>query len=298
MGVTIQNVPRGSGGPPVMGRTGNLGCIVPDLSNPFFAAVLRGVQARARTADYAVFLADSDEHGGAELELVEAMARQVDGLILCASRQTTAQLDQVLGTIPLVFVNRPVPGQPAVILDAAGGMRQALDHLAALGHRRVAYLGGPRVSWSAGERRRGLRHAERLGTEIVELGPFPPTFEDGRAAADQALAQRVTAIVAYNDLMALGVLSRLADRGVAVPAEMSVIGFDDIALAAKVTPALTTVALQTERAGREAVDLLLARMTGARADQRRDLTATLVVRASTGPPAHRVAGSPPSSAGS
>lgn len=279
MNVTIRT--REAGVSPFTGRTGNLGVIVPDLSNPFFAGVVRGVQARARAADYAVFLADSDEQGGEEMELVEAMAAQVDGLILCSSRQSRAQLDRVLGVAPLVFVNRVVPGRPAVILDAAGGMRQAIDHLAGLGHRRVAYLGGPAVSWSDQDRRRGLRHAAHHGIEIVELGPHGPTFEDGSHGADLALDSRVTAIVAYNDLMALGVLSRLADRGVEVPGEMSVVGFDDIAMAAMVTPALTTVAMPAERAGRAAVDLFLDRLSGASEDLRRDLQTTLTIRAST-----------------
>jgi DNA-binding LacI/PurR family transcriptional regulator len=270
----------------ITGKTGNLGVIVPDLSNPFFPTVLKGVQARAREADYAVFLADCDENAAEEISLVQAMAKQVDGVILCSSRMSASQLHRITGT-SLVFINRQVPDHPAVLMDVAGGMRQAVDHLAALGHRRVAYLNGPKASWSNRERRRGLRRAGRHDMEIVELGPFAPRFEGGPHAADLAIAEGVTAIIAYNDLMALGVMSRLADRGVAVPGRMSVVGFDDIPMAGMATPPLTTVAMQNERAGRAAVDLLvnLLTVTGADAgDLRRELECQLIVRASTAVP--------------
>jgi DNA-binding LacI/PurR family transcriptional regulator len=161
-----------------------------------------------------------------------------------------------------------------------------VDHLVALGHRRIAYLNGPRISWSNRERRRGLRRAAREGVEIVQLGPFAPRFDGGPHAADLAIAEGVTAIIAYNDLMALGVLSRLADRGVSVPEEMSVVGFDDILMAGMATPPLTTVSMQNERAGRAAVDLLvsLLSVTGAAGDPRRELECQLIVRASTAEP--------------
>jgi DNA-binding LacI/PurR family transcriptional regulator len=271
----------------ITGRTGNLGVIVPDLSNPFFPTVLKGVQSRAREADYAVFLADSDENPAEEVTLVQAMAKQVDGVILCSSRMSSAQLERVVDMTSLVFVNRQGADHPTVLMDTTGGMHQAIDHLVALGHRRIAYLNGPRTSWSNRERRRGLRRAARQGVEIVELGPFAPKFEGGPHAADLALAEGVTAIVAYNDLMALGVLARLADRGVPVPQRMSVVGFDDILMAGMATPPLTTVSMQNERAGRAAVDLLvnLMTVTGADAgDLRRDLECQLIVRASTAPP--------------
>lgn len=280
----------------ITGKTGNLGVIVPDLSNPFFPTVLKGVQSRARESDYAVFLADSDENATEEIALVQAMAKQVDGVILCSSRMSVDQLERVVGMTSLVFINRHATDHPAVLMDVTGGMRQAVDHLVALGHRRIAYLTGPRASWSNRERRRGLRRAARQGIEIVELGPFAPRFDGGSHAADLALAEGVTAIIAYNDLMALGVMSRLADRGVSVPEQMSVVGFDDILMAGMATPPLTTVSMQNERAGRAAVDLLvnLLTVTGAEAgDLRRELECQLIVRASTACPQVRLEGESP-----
>jgi DNA-binding LacI/PurR family transcriptional regulator len=186
-----------------------------------------------------------------------------------------------------VLLNRKNPGVPAVLMDSADGIRQAIEHLAALGHRRCAFLAGPRNSWSNKERRRGIRAATRTyGVEVVELGPFAPHFEAGLQAADIALAANVTAILAFNDLMALGVLNRLNDRKVSVPDEMSVVGFDDIAMAGMCTPQLTTVAMPTQQGGRVAVDLLLDQLTGGDGESaaQRMVGTQLIVRSSTAPP--------------
>lgn len=274
----------------VTGKTGNIGVVVPDLGNPFFPAILKGAQARARESDYAVFLADCDEDPGAEMTLVQAMAKQVDGVVLCASRMSAAQLERVAGDTPFVLVNRRFRGHPAVTMNVAGAMRQAIDHLAALGHRRIAYLGGPRASWANRERRRGLRHAARYGLEIVQLGPFAPHYASGAHAADLAIAAEVTAVIAYNDLIALGVMARLANRGLTVPGDMSVAGFDDIPMAAMASPPLTTASMQNERAGRAAVDLLTHQLRAAGAETgelRRDLDCQLIVRGSTASPRDR-----------
>ena len=271
----------------VTGRTGNIGVVVPDVANPFFSAVLKGAHARAREAQQVVFLADAAEDPRVEAELVAAMGKQVDGIVLCSSRMSDEELERSAGTTPMVLVNRCRPGRPSVLLDAADGMRQAVEHLAALGHRRVVHLRGPELSWSAGERLRGLRAAApACGVEVVELGPFPPTFEAGVPAADLVLASGATAVLAYNDLMALGVLNRLAVRGVVMPAEMSVVGFDGTQVSAMTTPALTTVATPTETAGRAAVELLLDLLAhpGQHSDVVRTLPSQLVVRSTTVPP--------------
>lgn len=272
----------------ITGKTANIGVIVPDLGNPFFPAVVKGAQARALRADYSVFLADTDEDPDLEVNLIKALAKQVDGIVLCSSRMSDGQLREVGSSTALCFVNRKVAGVPVVLMDSADGMRQAVEHLAALGHRRMAYLAGPRASWSNRERRRGMRVASRsTGVEVVEFGPFDPRFEAGMQAADLVLATDVTAVLAYNDLIALGVLSRLADRGVAVPGEMSVLGFDDIAFAPMCTPPLTTVAMPNESAGRIAVELLLdwldQRSLGHTGRRQRMLGTQLIVRSSTGP---------------
>ncbi|MGS2618711.1 LacI family DNA-binding transcriptional regulator [Micromonospora sp. LZ34] len=267
------------------GRTGNLGLIVPDLANPFFPGVVKGVQARAREADYAVFLADTDEDPAAEAGLVRALAKQVDGLILCSPRAHEDEIRDLAEHATLVMVNRRFGNIPSVVFDNADGMRQAVAHLQALGHERVAWVGGPRTSWSNRDRLRGVRAATAAADmELHVTGHFPPQFEGGVAAADLVIASGVTSVIAYNDLMALGLLGRLRDRGVRVPQDISVIGIDDIHMAAMSAPALTTVSLAKEQAGRTAVDLLLALLVqpdGVR-NARRELPTQLFVRGSTG----------------
>lgn len=268
------------------GKTGNIAMVVPDLGNPFFSAILKSGQARAREGDHAVFLADSEENPRLEIELVRAMAKQVDGVIICSSRLSEAQIQQLRRDTTLVLLNRRVRGVSAVLMDSTGGMRQAIEHLAALGHRRIAFLGGPTESWSNRERRRGLRAGARgRSLEVIEFGPFAPHFEAGQHAADIAVAAEVTAILAYNDVMALGVLSRLADRGIGVPDEVSVVGFDDIPMANMATPHLTTVALPLAQSGRVAVELLLEQLANPGSGTReQSLPAQLIVRSSTSPP--------------
>src|SRR4051794_9053117 len=270
----------------ITGRTGNIGLLVPDLGNPFFPSVIKGVQARAHEADYAVFLADTGEDAAAEAGLVWRLSKQVDGIVLCSPRMPEEELRTLVADTPVVLVNRRISRVPSVTAEFPDAMRQAVSHLTALGHRRIAYVAGPRSSWANRERVRALRLvAGEMSVDLVEIGNVMPMFEGGVAAADRVLAARVTAVIGYNDLVALGLLNRFMARGVAVPAGISVLGFDDIALAAMVHPSLTTVALPKEQAGRAGVDLLLQllaepdRQTAAR----RELPTQLMVRGSTGP---------------
>jgi DNA-binding LacI/PurR family transcriptional regulator len=282
LGYTPNRAARGL----ITGRTGNVGLIVPDIANPFFPALVKAAQARARARDYSVFLADTEEDPDAELQLIRAMAKQVDGVIACSSRMSESKLREVAALTSLVLVNRRSPGVASVSMDMAGGMQQAVEHLHALGHRRCVYLAGPRHSWSNRQRQKALTAAtERLGMASTVLGPFDPGYEAGVRAADQALAETPTAIVAYNDLIALGVLARLSDRGVSVPGQVSVVGFDDIQMAVIATPPLTTVAAPTATVGRAAVDLLLGPGAGHVRDGRqvREIKTELRVRSSTGP---------------
>jgi DNA-binding LacI/PurR family transcriptional regulator len=268
----------------ITGRTGNLGLIVPDLANPFFASVVKGVQAAARAADHSVFIADTDEEAGAEVDLSRALSKQVDGLILCSPRAPDEELAAVGSDTTVVLMNRMAGERPSVTVDNADGMRQALEHLVALGHRRIAFVAGPRTSWSNAQRETGLRGtAEAGGVDLVHLGHFPPQFEGGVAAADLAVASGATAVIGYNDLVALGLLSRLGARGIPVPDAISVVGCDDIGMSAMNHPALTTVSVPKRSAGRATVGLLLSMLdAGAEAGPvHRELPTQLIVRDTT-----------------
>jgi LacI family transcriptional regulator len=275
-----------------MGRTHAVGLLVPDLENPYFATVTKAVQARARAEGYEVFVADSDEDADVEAELIGALAARTDGVLVASPRSGEAELRAALVGVTAVLASRELPttesgsGEPEVpyvCVDDADGVAQALGHLSALGHRTVGVAAGPLSSWSGIRRVAGLiAAAEHRDVKLVELGTFQPYFAGGVQAADHALASGVTAVVAFNDLMALGILDRLRHRGVDVPGEMSVVGFDDVQLATLVSPALTTVHAPLARLGRRAVDLLLLRLRGGTAASAQ-LPVELTIRGSTGP---------------
>ncbi|WNV89364.1 LacI family DNA-binding transcriptional regulator [Umezawaea sp. Da 62-37] len=255
----------------ITGKTGNLGIVVPDLDNPFFTGVLKAVQKRAAQSDYAVFVANSDENPTAEAKLVQAMAKQVDGLVLCSPGLTDEQITATAGSTALVLLDHELAGVPSTVMDRRGGTNQVFAHLAALGHRRVAVLNGTGPS------------VEPL--DVVNLGPFAPRYEGGLQAADLALAADVTAIMAHNDVMALGVLARLRDRGVSVPDDVSVTGFDNLTYASLSTPALTTVRMPLSTAGRTAVAMLLERLDFPCGEVPHVVLPTqIIIRGTTAPP--------------
>ena len=267
------------------GRTGNLGIVVPDISNSFSAVVTKAVDRQARREGYALFVAGSDEVVHDEEASVRALAQQVDGLLLVSPRMPDEALLALADMTPVVMLNRCLDGIPAVLTNLYEATGHAVEHLHALGHRAVVYLAGP-DGYSNDVRLRGFRDAcSRLGVEGSELGPFAARFQDGVRAADLVLATSETAVVAYNDEIAVGVVNRLADRGIAVPGDISVVGFDDTQLAEMVTPRLTTVRIPAAVAGTAAIEMLLDLVRGREAGLRSPLEVCgeLIIRSSTGP---------------
>lgn len=175
---------------------------------------------------------------------------------------------------------------PAVLVSSEHGVTQAVEHLRALGHRRVVYLSGPADSFSEAERRSALeRAAQPHGVEVLSLGPFAPRFSAGVRAADLVLATGAHAVLACNDLIALGLMQQLSARGLSVGVDISVVGFDDIWLAPVLTPALTTIRVPGPAAGAAAVRLLVRLMAEGVPDPAptQRLPAEPIVRATTGP---------------
>jgi LacI family transcriptional regulator/LacI family repressor for deo operon, udp, cdd, tsx, nupC, and nupG len=266
------------------GRTGNLGIVVPDIANSFSAVITKAVQQEARRDGFTLFVAGTEEVAQDEERWARAMAAQVDGLLLLSPRMSDEALLALADITPLVVTNRLLDGIPGVLTDTYEATLHAVGHLHALGHRRVVYLAGP-DGYSNDVRQRGFRDAcTRLGMASEELGPFHARFSAGVVAADLVLATEATGVVAYNDEVAVGVLNRLADRGVQVPGDVSVVGYDDTLLAEMVTPRLTTVRIPAAAAGTAAVGMLLDMVGGRDLTGRRlQLEAELVVRSSTGP---------------
>ena len=271
----------------VTGRTDTIGLIVPDLENPFFASVTKGVQDRARTYGYAVIIADSDEDPSQEEELARSLSKQVDGLVMCSPRAPESVIAELALECPLVLVNRRCGDIPTVTINNLEGIRQAMVHLRALGHRTIAWVGGPSTSWSNTERLAALHSVATLhsDTELVDLGSFQPYVSGGVAAADVVIASGASAVLAYNDLVAFGLLKRFRQRGVRVPEDISVVGVDNIPMSALTVPALTSVGIPLVSCGRAGVDMLLSlvREPSAPPTHHHDLSFQLVVRDSTGP---------------
>ena len=265
-------------------RTGNLGIVVPDIVNSFSAVVIKAVQQEARREGYALFVAASDELADDEERWARALAPQVDGLLLASPQSSDAVLRSLTETVPVVVTNRLVDAIPAVLTESASATGDAVEHLHALGHRDLVYLAGP-DGYSNTSRLAGVHEASgRLGLRPVILGPFPARFSSGVRAADLVLAAGATAVIAFNDDIAAGLLNRFADRGVRVPDDVSVVGHDDTALAEMVTPRLTTVRIPAATTGATAAQLLVQHIRGPDGAARRcELPSELIVRRSTGP---------------
>ncbi|GCD90414.1 LacI family DNA-binding transcriptional regulator [Nocardioides sp. LS1] len=266
------------------GRTNTLGLLVPDITNPYFAGVIKGAERAATAAGLTLVLGDTQENPATEEQLVRRLGPAVDGFVLSASRLPDDELRRAAELCPIALINRATPGVACIVADYDTGTRQIVDHLASLGHRGFVFLGGPPESWSGACRWSGLRAAaEAHGMVATRFGPYAPTLAGGPAAADAVLASEATAVVAHNDMLAIGVMRRLAERGVDVPGQVSVVGFDDIFGADFCNPALTTLAERTEDAGARAIEALV-QQAHARIEHpaARVLPTQLVVRASTG----------------
>jgi LacI family transcriptional regulator len=288
-----------------LGRTNSVALVVPDLGNPMFQQILRGAVAAAEPFGFRFLVAETVENAAAEAEMALEARLRCDALILAAPRSPEPVLQELLARVePVVLINREVarPDVPTVRVDYAAGIHSLVDHLVALGHRELAYAAGPRASASHAVRVRALEAArERHPSLRVTTVPCGSTVDDGYGAADAVLASQATAVVAYNDLVAFGLLARLNEIGVDVPADISVAGFDDVELARYANPSLTTVAVPQADLGRRAWGLLHAliasrsaateppRHTRPRPESPLVLPG-LVVRSSTGPvpPARRL----------
>lgn len=260
--------------------------LIPDISNPYYSALIKSAQTRANQHNYTLTLADSDESPRIEASNLRQVLASTSGGILATSRLSEEFVRQLARYRPLVMLNREVESVPSLVWDTARGMREAVKHLAALGHRRIAYLSGPRNSWMNGTRWRAVQEeSTALGMRAVFLGPFTPDRSCGAEAATAVTAEPVTAAIAYNDLVAISVMQHLAERNLQVPRDLSLIGCDDIFGAELTVPGLTTISGPTAEIGRCAVDTVLS---GPAVSDTRDGTTTfssnLVLRSSTAPP--------------
>lgn len=272
-------------------RSRTIGLLITDILSPYIPEIIRGAQESAEAAGYVVLLGDASVHAASEDLLVKRLLeRRVDGLVIASSRTTDDYARQLRSEeIPVVCINGPVGQYPyAIEIDQLEGARLAVGHLSSLGHRRIAHITGPadlptrkaRLSaFRAALREHGLAHDPSLIASDVS------TIEEARSATAGLLALRVrpTAIFTYNDRLAVGSYQAIRAAGLSVGRDVSVIGFDDIAMTEWVDPPLTTVRQPRREMGRLAVDVLLKTLRDQDAPRLVVVQPSLVVRGSTAP---------------
>ena len=275
-------------------ETQTIGLLVTDIENPFFPQIVRAVEDEARRHGLGVLLcnaADDPVREEAYLDLL--LERRIDGLVVASSRTVRRHAARLAGALlPVVVVNAGgrVRGLSSVTTAHRHGLRLAVQHLTDLGHRRIAYVTGPRSTAAARERRAGAEDAVRaagLDPGALTVADGDERVSGGIAAATALLGMRPppTAIACYNDLTAVGVLMAARSLGVRVPEDLSVVGFDDVDLASWTQPRLTTVRQPTDAMGRLAVwRLMEERRVSTGRPLHAVLEPTLVVRESTARP--------------
>lgn len=282
------------------GRSNLIGLVISDITNPFFPELVKGIEAAAYEQGYEVILADTNYDPRRMSNYVRRfIERGVHGVALMTSEFNHALLDELARcAVAVVFLDlgKPGPHLSNLAVDYQDGIEQAVAHLVQLGHTRIAYVGGPPHLRSSRRRLQAFIRSYRkfIGREHDASSRFEGDFrlEGGRRAGEAMLAHSRghTAVMVANDMMALGVARACRAAGLAIPADLSIVGFDDIALAALAEPPLTTVTIPREVLGRKAVEALVATMNHPeRQGLELEIPTSLVIRESTAPAAAGVA---------
>lgn len=281
-------------------RSGSIGTVIPDLNNPLFPPIVRGIEDVLTAAGYSALIVNTDNDADREAAQVASLrTRQVEGMIFATARRRHPLLEQLLAEgVAMVLVNRRVESAPIlnVTSDDASGVAAAVRHLVDLGHRRIAHLAGPQSTSTGTARLHAYRQAIATAgiaadRSLIEECEFW-TEEEGAAAVRRLLdgGADCTAILAGNDLLALGAYDALGERGLICPDDISVVGFNDIRFMDKLRPPLTSVRIPHYEIGAEAARVLLDRLANPSIPAKSVLLPpSLVVRQSTSPPRHHPA---------
>lgn len=289
-------------------RTHTVGLLISDISNPFFIRAVRAVEDAAQKNGYNVILCNTDEDPSKETQYLRVLVeKRVDGIILATTAGSLQAVRDVRWRrIPLVLFDRELPNVSidTVKVDSVLGGRLATEHLLGLGHRRIAIIHGPVVRSTGAERLRGYL----LALRAAGLRPEPALIREGNFKQDSGreltrtlleMSPRPTALFCTNNLMTVGAMQTLQERGVRIPTDLSLVGYDDMEWWMLTRPPLTTVGQPVYDLGREAMRLLLAQIeaNSRRRPQRVILKPELLPRESCGPPAPMTAGAPRRRAG-
>ncbi|MEV6492656.1 LacI family DNA-binding transcriptional regulator [Actinoplanes sp. NPDC051633] len=262
-----------------------IGLVVADVTNPFYGEIIKGAYEAARDEGYHLILSHTSESPELERESIEREFGAVDALVIASSRMSDSTLRVIAKQKALVLLNRTIPEVSCLISDNQRGVRRAVEHLGMLGHESILYVSGPAESWPEGIRWRALREtAMELELDVRRLGPNPPTMSAGFNRARRVARLGATAVLAYNDQLAIGVMKGLRTLGLRVPHDVSVVGFDNIAFGEITEPTLTTVAAPLRHMGATSVRNCIAVLRGALPSAPPlVLPIRLVERQSTGP---------------
>lgn len=275
-----------------MRRSLSIGMIVPDITNPFFPPAVRGAEDVLDRAGFSLLISSTDnDPARARRQVTTMLESQVDGMLLAMARREDSLIEELrTASTPLVLVNRTVErgGITAVVPDDESGELQAVEHLHALGHRQIGFVAGPLFTSNAARRLASFRQAaRRLGLAddaAVEAGAFDEIAGYRAGCALLADHPQTTAVIAGNDLLAIGVIEAAQERGLACPRDLPVVGFNDMRLASRVSPPLTTVRVPEYDVGARAAELLLAIIEDpGRRPETVLISGELIVRGSTAP---------------
>lgn len=272
-------------------KTTIIGLVLSDIANPFFPEIARGVEERAREYGFNVILCNTDGNPSQEKDSIEILlSRQIDGLIITSARSSANLNEYLRENCPIVLVNRdPFPGRfDFVGIDNVSSARVAVNHLIKLGHQRIAFIRGEPASPASFGRYEGYKMALREAgvsspENYVKIGYLK--YEGGYRAMISLLKEPCppTAIFCANDMMALGAIDACAEKGIKVPQDVAIVGFDDMWVASLKTVQLTTVHQPRYQMGLKAVDLMIERIMGKRDEvERVILPAKLVIRRTCG----------------
>lgn len=259
------------------GKTGTIGFVVPDMTNPFFPSLAHSVVQRARQNGYSVFVADTEGDPNQEAETIRQLVdRGVDGIVWFPINDENRIADMST-EIPIIVLDRTVAGFECIQADYAEGGRLAAEHLLALGHRRIGVVAGALDARSMRDRCEAAEEAIARGGTLAFSVENAFSTELGKKVADAIEKRDATAVFCGSDLIAIGVMKHARRVGIAVPDELSIVGFDDIPWAEHCTPALTTIEMPVDEMAAESVEALLRKIDGETERNRRVVFGTSLV---------------------
>ena len=266
------------------GRTGTIALLVADITNPVSFEIVRGAEREAEKHGYVLVTSEFREDHVKEASRARYLAPSVDGFVLASSRLDDEAIATIAALNPVVTINRESPSAFSVLADHEPALRELVRILAAEGHDRLCYLGGPASSWTNAKRWEVIEAVARdEHVDALTIGPNHPTREAGQCALDAVRDTGASAVIAYNDVMAIGLLTAARDADLRIPEDFSIAGIDDIFGSDFTCPPLTTIAAPLEEMGAAAIRHVHAALSGERESGTDRYPTQLLMRGSVGP---------------